>query len=516
MNKDSHTATDENVFYITKEQFQDKIKAKYRSHAEFVSEYEDAKNGSFFQLMSASAKKLWHTTRDAQSAQPDDILKLFNRGAIKSSRANDVPEGAIVLKKKAAHHLNIKTLAGLGIAAATAAELKLMGDSVQKSDAGAGLKETLEKTIDHIDLDSFKSTADMDAFFNQAYSALNPKYGLRSALEKTIDHFDPDSFKSTADLDAFFEKVKIALKSGDGLKETLRDAVGHIDPDSFKSTADMDAFFEELKNFINPPELKEMLGDAVGHIDLLSFKSGDDMNNFFQEVDSAMKLGTGDKEGFLEAVNSNLMQSDIVQTVVNTVNTNSATMVAAGSALALGALLLSKKPWNAASSFELGNVESKARAQDLIQETAALMDKEFLEHKKRLGEKIYYLDKDSVKSYSADHPAEAAKGFNPGVMLDGQNWKLYVKSTTGKAPDGAIMLELQPKLKAVLGSHLDVKNMEKAVQLYNKATSSSIRTSDAFNFPSKASWYMCQKMIDQALGKDTMREFKHEAAVSVR
>ena len=337
MNKDSHTATDENVFYITKEQFQDKIKAKYRSHAEFVSEYEDAKNGSFFQLMSASAKKLWHTTRDAQSAQPDDILKLFNRGAIKSSRANDVPEGAIVLKKKAAHHLNIKTLAGLGIAAATAAELKLMGDSVQKSDAGAGLKETLWKTIDHIDLDSFKSTADMDAFFNQAYSALNPNYGLRSALEKTIDHFDPDSFKSTAD---------------------------------------MDAFFEELKNFINPPELKEMLVTAANHIDLLSFKSSDDMNNFFQEVDSAMKLGTGDKEGFLEAVNSNLMQSDIVQTVVNTVNTNSATMVAAGSALALGALLLSKKPWNAASSFELENVESKARAQDLIQETAALMDKE--------------------------------------------------------------------------------------------------------------------------------------------
>ena len=38
------------------------------------------------------------------------------------------------------------------------------------------------------------------------------------------------------------------------------------------------------------------------------------------------------------------------------------------------------------------------------------------------------------------------------------------------------MLELQPKLKAVLGSHLDVKNIEKAVQLYNKATSSSIRT----------------------------------------
>ena len=78
------------------------------------------------------------------------------------------------------------------------------------------------------------------------------------------------------------------------------------------------------------------------------------------------------------------------------------------------------------------------------------------------------------------------------------------------------MLELQPNLKAVLGSHLDVNNIEKAVQLYNKATSSSIRTSDAFNFTSKASWYMCQKMIDQALGKDTMRESKHEAAVSVR
>jgi len=516
MNKDSHTATDENVFYITKEQFQDKIKAKYRSHAEFVSEYEDAKNGSFFQLMSASAKKLWHTTRDAQSAQPDDILKLFNRSAIKSSRAHDVPEGAIVLKKKAAHHLNFKTLAGLGIAAATAAELKLMGDSVQKSDAGAGLKETLWKTIDHIDLDSFKSTADMDAFFNQAYSALNPNYGLRSALEKTIDHIDPLSFESAVDMNTFFDKVKIALKSGDGLKETFGDAVKHLGVDSFETPADIDAFFEELKNFVNPPEMKEILDKGLNHIDLLTFKSSDDMNNFFQEVDSAMKLGTGDKEGFLEAVNSNLMQSDIVQTVVNTVNTNSATMVAAGSALALGALLLSKKPWNAASSFEFASYEQSSRANDIIQETAALMDKEFLEHKKRLGEKIYYLDKDSVKSYSADHPAEAAKGFNPDVMLDGQNWKLYVKSTTGKAPDGAIMLELQPKLKAVLGSHLDVKNMEKAVQLYNKATSSSIRTSDAFNFTSKASWYMCQKMIDQALGKDTMREFKHEAAASVR
>lgn len=516
MNKDSHTATDEKVFYITKEQFQDKIKAKYRSHAELKSEFEDAKKGSFFQLMSASAKKLWHTKRDAQSAQPDDILKLFNRGAIKSSRANDVPEGAIVLKKKAAHHLNFKTLAGLGIAAATAAELKLMGDSVQKSDAGAGLKETLEKTIDHVDLNSFKSTADMDAFFDKAYSALSPNYGLRSALEKTIDHIDPLSFESAADMNTFFDKVKIALKSGDGLKETFGDAVKHLGVDSFETPADIDAFFEELKNFVNPPELKEMLVTATDHIDPLTFKSSDDMINFFQEVDSAMKLGTGDKEGFFEAINSNLMQSDIVQTVVNTVNTNSATMVAAGSALALGALLLSKKPWNAASSFEIADEKTLHRANDIIQETAALMDKEFVEHKKRLGEKIYYLDKDSVKSYSADHPAEAAKGFNPGVMLDGQNWKLYVKSTTGKAPDGAVMLELQPELKAALGSHLDVKNMEKAVQLYNKATSSSIRTSDAFNFTSKASWYMCQKMIDQALGKDTMRESKHEAAASVR
>lgn len=513
MNKDSHTATDEKVFYITKEQFQDKIKAKYHSQIELN---EDVKNGSFFQLMSASAKKLWHTKRDAQSAQPDDILKLFNRGAIKSSRANDVPEGAIVLKKKVAHHLNFKTLAGLGIAAATAAELKLMGDSVQKSDAGAGLKETLEKTIDHIDPDSFKSTADMNTFFDQAYSALNPNYGLRSALEKTIDHIDPLSFESAVDMNTFFDKVKIALKSGDGLKETFGDAVKHLGVDSFETPADIDAFFEELKNFVNPPEMKEILDKGLNHIDPLSFESSDDMINFFQGVDNAMALGTGDKEGFFEAINSNLMQSDIVQTVVNTVNTNSATMVAAGSALALGALLLSKKPWNAASSFEFASYEQSSRANDIIQETAALMDKEFLEHKKRLGEKIYYLDKDSVKSYSADHPAEAAKGFNPGVMLDGQNWKLYVKSTTGKAPDGAVMLELQPELKAALGSHLDVKNMEKAVQLYNKATSSSIRTSDAFNFTSKASWYMCQKMIDQALGKDTMRESKHEAAASVR
>lgn len=409
MNKDSNTASDEKVFYITKEQFQDKIKAKYHSHVELKRELEGVKNRSLFQLMTASAKKLWHTTRDVQSAQPDDVLKLFNRSSIRSSRAQDVPEGAIVLKKKTAHHLNFKNLAGLGIAAAAGAQV---GDSVQN-----GLHEARLK----------------DLIVDAAY------------------HYDVDSFKTAGDIDIFFKKVESAITSGD-LKGALDQTLLHLDPGSFVTNSEFSAFMDKLDIVLMPASSPAM--------------------------------------------------------------TVTAAAVAAG--LTAGALLVSKKPWSAASSFELGNCEVRSHANDIIQETAVLMDKEFLEHKKRLGEKIYYLDKDSVKSYSADHPAEAAKGFNPGVMLDGQNWKLYVKSATGKAPDGAIMLELQPKLKAVLGSHLDVKNMEKAVQLYNKATGSSIRTSDAFNFPSKASWYMCQKMIDQALGKDTMRESKHEVAVSVR
>lgn len=405
MNKDSNTASDEKVFYITKEQFQDKIKAKYHSHVELKRELEGVKNRSLFQLMTASAKKLWHTTRDVQSAQPDDVLKLFNRSSIRSSRAQDVPEGAIVLKKKTAHHLNFKNLAGLGIAAAAGAQV---GDSVQN-----GLHEARLK----------------DLIVDAAY------------------HYDVDSFKTTGDIDIFFKKVESAITSGD-LKGALDQTLLHLDQDSFVTNSEFSAFLDKLDIVLMPASSPAM--------------------------------------------------------------TVTAAAVAAG--LTAGALLVSKKPWSAASSFELGNCEVRSHANDIIQETAVLMDKEFLEHEKRLGEKLYYIDNDSVKAFAADRPAEMASG-NPGIMLDGHNWELCVKSTTGKIPDGAIPVVMNQNLKNALGSRLDVEHIEKAVQLYNKATGSSIRTSDAFDFTSTKAWNLCKMMIGQALGKDIMREDKRVSAV---
>lgn len=97
MDKDSNKI----VPYITKEEFQNKIKSKYHSKAELDSAFDEAKrNGSFFQLMTAAGKKaMWHTI-EGDNVQAEDILKQFSRSAIKSARASDVPEGAIILKEE--------------------------------------------------------------------------------------------------------------------------------------------------------------------------------------------------------------------------------------------------------------------------------------------------------------------------------------------------------------------------------------------------------------------------------
>lgn len=304
MNKDSNTASDEKVFFITKEQFQNKLKAQYHSQAELKSVLDDVKrNGSFFQLLSAAGKKLmWHTIQ-GDHVQPEDVLKSFNRSSIRSSRANEVPEGAIVLKKKKSAPLN--NLYGLGLAAAqVAVPLGLMADTVGK----------------------------LNAAWSASYN--NTVIELMPVGDKMID---------------------VAIKNA---------------------------------------RLSEWANVAV--------------------------------------------------------NTNSAMMVAATAALAGGTLLLSKKPWSAASAYGFADDKALFHAKNIINETAKLMDKEFLERKQSL-EKRYYLDKNSVMAYAADHPAEVAvmkwtwvRGFNPKVMFEGQNWRFYVNETTGKVPDGAVRLEGNP------------------------------------------------------------------------
>ena len=331
MNKDSNTASDEKVFFITKEQFQNKLKAQYHSQAELKSVLDDVKrNGSFFQLLSAAGKKLmWHTIQ-GDHVQPEDVLKSFNRSSIRSSRANEVPEGAIVLKKKKSAPLN--NLYGLGLAAAqVAVPLGLMADTVGK----------------------------LNAAWSASYN--NTVIELMPVGDKMID---------------------VAIKNA---------------------------------------RLSEWANVAV--------------------------------------------------------NTNSAMMVAATAALAGGTLLLSKKPWSAASAYRFADDKALFHAKNIINETAKLMDKEFLE-RKQSPEKRYYLDKNSVMAYAADHPAEAAalkwawvRGFNPRAMFEGQNWRFYVNETTGKVPDGAVRLEGNPSSGFNL---LGKESLRKCQDLISKTLSQNL------------------------------------------
>lgn len=359
MDKDSNKI----VPYITKEEFQNKIKSKYHSKAELDSAFDEAKrNGSFFQLMKASGKKLmWHTI-EGDNVQAEDILKQFSRSAIKSARASDVPEGAIVLKEKESHPLNLSNLAiGTIAAAQVAVPWEFMKQALHASYKGWE--------------NSYR--ADLSTVSN--------------AIEKlTPANILPDN----------------------------------IHPDLATSEAIQD-------------KIVKLAGNVTG--DLWS---------------------------------NNQAQTDIVNAAVNS---SAFTMFAATSALAAGAVLLSKKPWSAASKFTFADGKALDRANDLIKETAQLMDKEFLERKQN-PEKRYYIDEDSVKAYVAATPA--AK-LGPDDMLDGSN-QIYVKETTKKIPDGAIEVKQDPELPP---------------------------ETNPYSFPSDEAWDQCKDLISKTLAQN--RETEH-------
>lgn len=323
MDKDSNKI----VPYITKEEFQNKIKSKYHSQAELNSAFDEAKrNGSFFQLMKASGKKLmWHTI-EGDNVQAEDILKQFSRGAIKSAKASEVPQGAIVLKEKKSHPLSLSNLAIGAIAAGQLAIPRLMVHGVGK---------TYE--------------------------------GWENVL-KTMNHQVPD-----------YSNVLVQH---------------YIQSNKALTAANLD--------------LKTM--------------------------------------GAIAAVTA-------------------------------AAALLSKKPWSAASKFTFADGKALDRANDIIQETAKLMDKEFLERKQN-PEKRYYIDEDSVKAYVAATPAATAK-LGPDDMLDGSN-QIYVKETTKKIPDGAIEVKLDPELPP---------------------------ETNPYSFPSDEAWDQCKNLISKTLAQN--RETEH-------
>lgn len=339
MDKDSNKI----VPYITKEEFQNKIKSKYHSKAELDSAFDEAKrNGSFFQLMTAAGKKaMWHTI-EGDNVQAEDILKQFSRGAIKSARASDVPEGAIVLKEKESHPLNLSNLAIGAIAAGQLAIPRLMSNGLHAFD---------------------------DGWENSYKKAFHTLYEM-------ADHLPTNVAENIAN-------------------------------------GPMDVVVENAKQFHN--------AYAIG--------------------------------------NSNMA------------------IVGAIAATTAAAALLSKKPWSAASKFTFADGKALDRANDLIKETAQLMDKEFLERKQN-PEKRYYIDEDSVKAYVAATPAATAK-LGPDDMLDGSN-QIYVKETTKKIPDGAIEVKLDPELPP---------------------------ETNPYSFPSDEAWDQCKNLISKTLAQN--RETEH-------
>lgn len=385
MNKDSNTTPDEIVPYITKEEFQNKIKSKYHSRAELNSAFDEAKrNGSFFQLMKASGKKLiWHTIQ-GDNVQPEDILKQFSRSAIKSARASDVPEGAIVLKEKESHLLSLSNLAIGAIAAGQLAIPRLMSNGLHAFD---------------------------DGWENSYKKAFHTLYEM-------ADHLPTNVAENIAN-------------------------------------GPMDVVVENAKQFHN--------AYAIG--------------------------------------NSNMA------------------IVGAIAATTAAAALLSKKPWSAASKFTFADGKALDRANDIIQETAKLMDKEFLERKQN-PEKRYYIDKDSVKAFAADYPAEAAKR-NPGDMLDGQNWILYVKETSAKkVPNGAVEVKLDPKsgpvLKSILSSS-SIDNIGNAFQARADELGHPIICPDnAFSFPSNKAYDQCKDLMSRTLSQSQNREADRHILAAAR
>lgn len=337
MNKDSNTASDEKVFFITKEQFQNKLKAQYHSQAELKSVLDDVKrNGSFFQLLSAAGKKLmWHTI-EGDNVQAEDILKQFSRGAIKSAKASEVPQGAIVLKEKKSHPLSLSNLAIGAIVTAQMSMPTLMVHGVGKTYEG------------------------WENVLKEARNTINTLID-KVPQELTMNHQVPD-----------YSNVLVQH---------------YIQSNKALTAANLD--------------LKTM--------------------------------------GAIAAVTA-------------------------------AAALLSKKPWSAASKFNFADGKALDHANDIIKETARLMEKEFLERKQN-SEKHYYLDKNSVMAYVADHPAEAARGFNPRAMFEGQNWRSYVNETTGKVPDGAVRLEGNPSSGFNL---LGKESLRKCQDLISKTLSQNL------------------------------------------
>lgn len=338
MDKDSNKI----VPYITKEEFQNKIKAKYHSQAELNSAFDEAKrNGSFFQLMTAAGKKaMWHTI-EGDNVQAEDILKQFSRGAIKSAKASEVPQGAIVLKEKKSHPLSLSNLAIGAIVTAQMSMPTLMVHGVGKT----------------------------------------------------------------------YEGWENVLKEARNTIDTLIDKV--------------------------PQELTNQVPDY-----------------------------------------SNVLVQHYIQSnkALTAANLDLKTMGAIA-AVTAAAALLSKKPWSAASKFTFADGKALDRANDLIKETAQLMDKEFLE-RKQTSEKRYYIDEDSVKAYVTATPAATAK-LGPDDMLDGSN-QIYVKETTKKIPDGAIEVKLDPELPP---------------------------ETNPYSFPSDEAWDQCKNLISKTLAQN--RETEH-------